>query len=62
MRAVPLCLLVVAALVVDASAQRPLLKTGPNADLQGVLLMPPDDEWNRDVSRGAVDVPRVATQ
>ncbi len=55
MRAVPLCLLVVAAFAFDASGQRPLLKTGPNADLQGVLLMPPDDEWNRDVSRDAVD-------
>jgi len=28
---------------------------GPNADLGGRLLLPPDDEWNRDVSRDAVD-------
>lgn len=36
-------------------AQQPELKTGPNADLGGVLLLPPDDEWNRDVSKVPVD-------
>ncbi|HRQ90336.1 MAG TPA: hypothetical protein PLA50_16170, partial [Bacteroidia bacterium] len=29
--------------------------TGPNADLGGRLLLPPDDEWNRDVSSDPVD-------
>ncbi|MCX8494872.1 MAG: hypothetical protein ORN51_01640 [Akkermansiaceae bacterium] len=38
-----------------ALAQQPLLKTGPNADLGGALLMPVDDEWNRDVSTDEVD-------
>ena len=38
-----------------ALAQQPDLKTGPNADLGGVLLMPPHDEWNRDVSNDSVD-------
>lgn len=38
-----------------AQAQQPELKTGPNADLGGVLLLPPDDEWNRDVSKVPVD-------
>lgn len=33
----------------------PDVKTGPNADLGGVLLLPPDDEWNRDVSKDPVD-------
>ena len=28
---------------------------GPNADLGGRLLLPPDDEWNRDCSRDPVD-------
>ncbi len=36
-------------------AQHPDFKTGPNVDLNGVLLMPPDDEWNRDVSKDEVD-------
>ncbi len=31
------------------------LPTGPNADLDGRLLLPPDDEWNRDVSSDPVD-------
>jgi hypothetical protein len=31
------------------------IKTGPNADLGGVRLLPADDEWNRDVSKDAVD-------
>jgi hypothetical protein len=38
-----------------ALAQHPQLKTGPNADLGGVLLMPADDEWNCDVSKDPVD-------
>lgn len=38
-----------------APAQHPQLTTGPHADLGGVLLMPADDEWNRDVSRDQVD-------
>jgi hypothetical protein len=38
-----------------ALAQQPQLKTGPNADLGGTLLMPVDDEWNRDVSTDEVD-------
>ncbi len=36
-------------------AQYPQLKTGPNADLGGVLLMPADNEWNRDISKDEVD-------
>jgi hypothetical protein len=31
------------------------IRTGPNADLGGVRLLPVDDEWNRDVSKDAVD-------
>ena len=31
------------------------VQTGPNADLGGVRLLPPDDEWNRDVSKDPVD-------
>jgi hypothetical protein len=38
-----------------ALAQHPHLSTGPNTDLGGVLLLPPDDEWNRDVSKDPVD-------
>lgn len=38
-----------------AIAQHPELKTGPNADIGGALLMPADDEWNRDVSKDQVD-------
>jgi hypothetical protein len=38
-----------------ALAQHPDLKTGPNADLGGALLMLPNDEWNRDVSKDEVD-------
>lgn len=40
---------------VSAFAQHPQLKTGPNADLGGVLLMPADNEWNRDISKDEVD-------
>jgi hypothetical protein len=36
-------------------AQQPQIKTGPNADLGGALLMPANNEWNRDVSRDEVD-------
>jgi hypothetical protein len=39
----------------DQFAQHPELKTGPNADLGGALLMPANDEWNRDVSEDPVD-------
>lgn len=38
-----------------ALAQYPQLTTGPNADLGGILLMPVDNEWNRDVSQDEVD-------
>lgn len=38
-----------------ARAQQPELETGPNSDLGGALLMPLDDEWNRDVSKDPVD-------
>jgi len=38
-----------------ALAQQPQFKNGPNADLGGALLMPTNDEWNRDVSKDAVD-------
>ena len=38
-----------------ALAQQPDIKTGPNADLGGALLMPANDEWNRDVSKDEVD-------
>ena len=38
-----------------AFAQQPQLKTGPNADLGGALLLPAKDEWNRDVSKDPVD-------
>lgn len=31
------------------------IPTGPNADLGGRLLLPADDEWNRDVSADPVD-------
>ena len=40
---------------ITAPAQHPELPTGPNADLGGRLLLPPDDEWNRDVSKDPVD-------
>jgi hypothetical protein len=42
-------------LVSNAIGQHANLPTGPNADLGGVLLMPKDDEWNRDVSPDEVD-------
>ncbi len=35
------------------------ISSGPNADLGGRLLLPPADEWNRDISREPVD-PRSA--
>jgi hypothetical protein len=38
-----------------AAAQHPELKPGPNADLAGHLLLPANDEWNRDVSKDPVD-------
>jgi len=39
----------------SAFAQHPDLKTGPNVDLGGRLLLPADDEWNRDISLDPVD-------
>jgi hypothetical protein len=36
-------------------AGQDVIKTGPNADLGGLRLLPPDDEWNRDVSKDPVD-------
>ncbi len=47
--------LLVLACTVGAFAQHPQLPTGPNADLGGTLLMPANDEWNRDVSKDEVD-------
>jgi len=47
--------LLLLACTVGALAQHPQLKTGPNADLGGALLMPANDEWNRDVSKDEVD-------
>ena len=41
------------ACLASASAQQ--LQTGPNVDLGGVLLMPAEDEWNRDASKDEVD-------
>lgn len=38
-----------------ALAQQPQLPMGPHADLGGVLLVPADDEWNRDVSKDPID-------
>ncbi|MHC4824858.1 MAG: hypothetical protein ACYTEP_12730 [Planctomycetota bacterium] len=36
-------------------ARHSQLSTGPNADLEGLRLLPADDAWNRDVSRDEVD-------
>lgn len=41
--------------VVSAVAQHPELRTGPNADLGGHLLLPAEDAWNRNVSKEPVD-------
>ncbi len=38
-----------------AFAEPPVIPTGPNADLGGRLLLPANDEWNRDVSKDPVD-------
>jgi len=38
-----------------ALAQHPEPKTGPNAGLGGALLLPANDEWNRNVSKDPVD-------
>ena len=48
-------ILLLCSFTISALAQQAELKTGPNADLGGALLMPPNDEWNRDVSKDAVD-------
>ncbi len=50
-----LLLLTATTLTTTTLAQPPQLKTGPNADLGGALLMPLNDEWNRDVSKDPVD-------
>ena len=50
-----LLLLTATTLTATTLAQQPQLKTGPNADLGGALLMPLNDEWNRDVSKDPVD-------
>ena len=47
--------LLLLACTMSVLAQHPQLKTGPNADLSGALLMPTNDEWNRDVSKDEVD-------
>jgi len=47
--------LLLCSLTVCAFAQNPDLKTGPNADLGGALLLTANDEWNRDVSKDEVD-------
>jgi len=41
--------------ILDTKGKPPDLNTGPNADLGGALLMPANDEWNRDVSKDPVD-------
>ena len=47
--------LLLCSFTLSALAQQPKVKTGPNIDLGGALLMPADDEWNRDVSKDPVD-------
>ena len=53
----PIIYIILALLLISTGglAQQPQLKTGPNADLAGALLMPAGDEWNRDVSKDPVD-------
>ena len=54
----PTLLLLIAIPVWTARATGPAAipaATGPNADLGGQLLLPPDDAWNRDISREPVD-------
>lgn len=41
--------------ILDTKGKPPDLNTGPNTDLGGALLMPANDEWNRDVSKDPVD-------
>ncbi len=48
-------ILLLCSITLCANAQHPDLKTGPNADLGGALLLPANDEWNRDVSKDKVD-------
>ncbi len=50
-------LLLLCGACIAADAPFPL---GPNANLGGRLLLPPNDEWNRDISRDPVD-PASAT-
>lgn len=47
--------LLAALLPVSLVAQFADFKSGPNVDLGGRLLLPVDDEWNRDVSKDPVD-------
>jgi hypothetical protein len=48
-------LLIFACFLAALLAGQDAIRTGPNADLGGVRLLPVDDEWNRDVSKDAVD-------
>jgi hypothetical protein len=48
-------LLIFACFLAALLAGQDAIRTGPNADLGGVRLLPADDEWNRDVSKDAVD-------
>jgi hypothetical protein len=48
-------LLIFACFLAALLAGQDVIKTGPNADLGGLRLLPAADEWNRDVSKDAVD-------
>ena len=48
-------LLIFACFLAALLAGQDAIRTGPNADLGGVRLLPVDDEWTRDVSKDAVD-------
>ena len=48
-------LVVVAVTLADDNGTAAPAATGPNADLHGRQLLPPDNAWNRDVSRDPVD-------
>jgi hypothetical protein len=48
-------LLIFACFFAALLAGQDVIKTGPNADLGGMRLLPADDEWNRDVSKDEVD-------
>ena len=58
------CLIVatcfVSVLLAPAAAQQaPSIPLGPNANLGGIRLLPPDSPWHRDISKDAID-PRSA--